>query len=261
MQKYKKTVANLKMQQQQQNLMKKSYRPLKKESVNNVDSLNTLSDDSNVGGITLNDFASGTPLAANSVNGQSFKDRYVKYKDYSGMTSKKISLDKQRSYNDVMKSTSGRDCSEEALESMGDRLLDWFSVVMADTQKRKLNRRNRANQIHFPGDCKREIQWMFSHLNSDEDGQLSLQELYDLENDRSEKCIKPFIDRCDTDKDIFISPLEWCNCFTKLERRCAPGSSRTRGKSNCAPLSDRDVNDVDDEDSEIEGSSDGPLEI
>lgn len=28
-----------------------------------------------------------------------------------------------------------------------------------------------------------------------------------------------------------------------------------------APLSDRDVNDVDDEDSEIEGSSDGPLEI
>ena len=38
------------------------------------------------------------------------------------------------------------DCSEEALESMGDRLLDWFSVVMADTQKRKLNRRNRSNQ-------------------------------------------------------------------------------------------------------------------
>jgi len=38
------------------------------------------------------------------------------------------------------------DCNQEALESMGDRLLDWFSVVMADTQKRKLNRRNRSNQ-------------------------------------------------------------------------------------------------------------------
>ncbi len=33
---------------------------------------------------------------------------------------------------------------------MGDRLLDWFSVVMADTQKRKLNRRSRSNQ----GKCK-----------------------------------------------------------------------------------------------------------
>jgi sparc/osteonectin/cwcv/kazal-like domain-containing proteoglycan (testican) len=53
---------------------------------------------------------------------------------------------------------------------------------------------------HFPGDCKREVQWMFSHLNSDDDGQLSLQELFDLENDRNEKCIKPFLDRCDTDK-------------------------------------------------------------
>jgi len=41
---------------------------------------------------------------------------------------------------------------------------------------------------------------MFTHLNSDEDGQLSLQELFDLENDRNEKCIKPFLDRCDSDK-------------------------------------------------------------
>jgi hypothetical protein len=29
---------------------------------------------------------------------------------------------------------------------MGNRLLDWFSVVMADTQKRKLNRKNRNSQ-------------------------------------------------------------------------------------------------------------------
>ena len=54
--------------------------------------------------------------------------------------------------------------------------------------------------VRFPGECKTEVQWMFQHLNSDDDNQLSLQELFDLENDRNEKCIKPFIDRCDTDK-------------------------------------------------------------
>lgn len=54
--------------------------------------------------------------------------------------------------------------------------------------------------IKFPGYCKLEVQWMFLHLNTDGDGQLSQKELSDLENDRIEKCIKPFIDRCDTDK-------------------------------------------------------------
>lgn len=38
------------------------------------------------------------------------------------------------------------DCTDEALEAMGNRLLDWFQVVMTDTQKRKLNRRNRNSQ-------------------------------------------------------------------------------------------------------------------
>ncbi len=38
------------------------------------------------------------------------------------------------------------DCTAVELESMGNRLLDWFSVVMADTQKRKLNRKNRNSQ-------------------------------------------------------------------------------------------------------------------
>jgi len=38
------------------------------------------------------------------------------------------------------------ECNAEALESMGNRLLDWFSVVMADTQKRKSIRKNRITQ-------------------------------------------------------------------------------------------------------------------
>jgi hypothetical protein len=62
---------------------------------------------------------------------------------------------------------------------------------------------------------------MFQHLDLDADDQLSLQELYDLEHDQSEKCIKPFLDACDADHDIFVSPREWCQCFEKTDRPCA----------------------------------------
>lgn len=74
---------------------------------------------------------------------------------------------------------------------------------------------------HFPGSCKSEVRWMFQHLDLDADDQLSLQELYDLEHDQSEKCIKPFLDACDADHDIFVSPHEWCHCFEKTDRPCA----------------------------------------
>lgn len=40
---------------------------------------------------------------------------------------------------------------------------------------------------------------MYQHLDLDSDGKLSLQELYDLEHDKNEMCIKPFLDTCDAD--------------------------------------------------------------
>lgn len=46
---------------------------------------------------------------------------------------------------------------------------------------------------------------MFKHLDLDADGQLTLQELYDLEHDQNEHCIKPFLDMCDTNR----CDLEW----------------------------------------------------
>ena len=41
---------------------------------------------------------------------------------------------------------------------------------------------------------------MLGHLDSNGDGQLSLKELYSLEHDKYEPCIKPLLDECDTDK-------------------------------------------------------------
>lgn len=67
---------------------------------------------------------------------------------------------------------------------------------------------------------------MFGHLDLDNDDQLSLQELYDLEHDQNERCIKPFLDSCDADRDASVSPKEWCHCFDKTDRPCAAVKSR-----------------------------------
>lgn len=37
-----------------------------------------------------------------------------------------------------------KQCSPSALQTMGNRLLDWFSVVMADTKRRRIHTRNKG---------------------------------------------------------------------------------------------------------------------
>lgn len=51
---------------------------------------------------------------------------------------------------------------------------------------------------------------MFKHLDLDADGQLTLQELYDLEHDQNEHCIKPFLDMCDMNRwTIYCNSVHW----------------------------------------------------
>ncbi|KAJ8957268.1 hypothetical protein NQ318_007832 [Aromia moschata] len=186
-----------------------------------------------------------------------------------------------------------KQCSPVALQAMGNRLLDWFSVVMADSSKRRRPRNKskgnpnitllsklaehtelkfllqpipailrgckqvlmhgreykkegdvKANlketndsrwaekgssilrtttptNPHFPQTCKGEVRWMFQHLDINGDTRLSLKELYDLEHDQSEVCLKPFLQQCDIDRDVIVTPSEWCRCFQRTERPCA----------------------------------------
>ncbi|KAG5891812.1 hypothetical protein JTB14_027775 [Gonioctena quinquepunctata] len=111
-----------------------------------------------------------------------------------------------------------KQCSPAALQAMGNRLLDWFSVVMADSSKRR--RMKNKSKAHFPTACKGEVRWMFQHLDVNIDSKLSLQELYDLEHDQSEVCLKPFLQQCDVDRDVIVTPSEWCRCFQRTERPC-----------------------------------------
>lgn len=105
---------------------------------------------------------------------------------------------------------------------------------MADSKKRRQH--TQKSKAHFPPACKTEAKWMFGHLDLNNDGLLSLQELYDLEHDQNERCIKPFIDTCDLDQDNTINTREWCRCFEKTDRPCAAVRRRianeAMGKSN-----------------------------
>lgn len=69
---------------------------------------------------------------------------------------------------------------------------------------------------------------MFGYLDGNQDRQLSLGELYDLEHNERENCLKPFLDKCDDDRDIFLSASEWCRCFSKADRPCVAMRRRSK---------------------------------
>ncbi|KAG4072900.1 hypothetical protein HA402_006580 [Bradysia odoriphaga] len=154
--------------------------------------------------------------------------KYIKYT--SDKKEQKPDKHKIHGYNDVIekpvpkyfKSASSpkfpsksSECKADQLTAIGNRLLDWFSVIMTDSKKR------RQHSQKSKAACKAEARWMFNHLDLNNDGSLSSQELYDLEHDQNERCIKPFIDTCDLDNNNTISPREWCRCFEKTDRPCA----------------------------------------
>lgn len=107
-------------------------------------------------------------------------------------------------------------CTAAELKTMGDRLLDWFDVLLVDQVRKKASEKN--SKIKLP-DCKPEIAWMFHHLDVDANLKLSRKELYDLEHDQREKCLRQYLENCDEDNDRVINPYEWCTCFDKKSKQ------------------------------------------
>jgi len=152
--------------------------------------------------------------------------KYIKYTKYNKDNFNSVYSNDDRKFNEVIEdkvgyvpATPSVKCSSGSLQAMGNRLLDWFSVVMADSTKRR--RPKPKSKARFSTVCKGEVRWMFQHLDLNGDGKLSLQELYDLEHDQSEICLKPFLQQCDVDRDGIVSPNEWCKCYQRTERPCA----------------------------------------
>jgi len=94
-----------------------------------------------------------------------------------------------------------------------------FAVVLTDQKRKTLDhKRSRKNPVTKIPDCRVEIAWMFHHLDTDGDMQLSLKELYYLEHDEREHCLKPYLNNCDEDRDTFLSAYEWCTCFDRKSK-------------------------------------------
>lgn len=101
-----------------------------------------------------------------------------------------------------------QDCTHEELESMGKRMLKWFTDI-----HRQENQAIGALPSHHVR-CRADVGWMFKLLDGDENNELSVHELQTLEDDRYEHCIKPFLDRCDVGQvDDVLTVDEWCDCF------------------------------------------------
>lgn len=107
-------------------------------------------------------------------------------------------------------------CTSDELEAMGDRLKRWFTVVVRDQQRYKRwgnnKKSSKLDAFKMPL-CEAPTTWMFHHLDVNNDYSLSLKELFELEHDEREKCLKQYLDSCDEDGDTFLNPYEWCSCF------------------------------------------------
>lgn len=189
-----------------------------------------------------NDYITGQkPMKSDS---SQFQPKYKNMGTKTGKNQSKVignppfAEDKQRQkgHNSVLSEkvplpgTNGEksECNAHDLEVMENRLLDWFSVVMSESKKNKSRRRSRGFGVTFPSRCQQEVQWIFVHLDSDVDGRLGLKELHDLEQDAHEHCIKPFLEHCDSNQDVLLTPAEWCACFDQSERPCLSAKSRSR---------------------------------
>ncbi|XP_058813737.1 proteoglycan Cow [Topomyia yanbarensis] len=168
------------------------------------------------GGLTS---SNSVGTSGSSATSRASEDKH-KIRGYNEVLDKPVSKSPKSTNNAARYPTKSIECKPQQLTAIGNRLLDWFSVIMADSKKRRQHQQQK-NKVHFPAACKLEARWMFGHLDLNNDGELSSQELYDLEHDQNERCIKPFIDTCDLDQDNTIDPREWCRCFEKTDRPCA----------------------------------------
>ena len=61
--------------------------------------------------------------------------------------------------------------------------------------------------------CLQPVQWMFNYLDVNNDGVLQDTELADIENVKSEHCMKRFFLECDRNQNGTVEKTEFCRCL------------------------------------------------
>lgn len=129
-------------------------------------------------------------------------------------------IDHQMKINQKASSTQKKSfkCLNKELNEIGQRLFNWFGVILKNQLRNEKIRSTRIlNKIRssLVRDCDEEVNFIFLSLDKNQDLQLSFDELYHLEHDQREKCLKSYIDSCDTNGDQLLNNNEWCNCFNQ----------------------------------------------
>ncbi|XP_037732141.1 proteoglycan Cow isoform X2 [Drosophila subpulchrella] len=260
--KYNKKIS-LDQQQQQQQQQQQAYKDSSNNNImmnsgnimgGNNNDFNTIMNDKEDNNRHYNHINAQYTFTPEEIKYDNKHYKYLKYTAYKKDSKYQEDKHKMRNYNEVVEKqqqkfnkntnlnaypSKSAECKPQQLTAIGNRLLDWFSVIMADSKKRRQH--SQKSKAHFPPACKTEAKWMFGHLDLNNDGQLSLQEMYDLEHDQNERCIKPFIDTCDLDTDSSINTREWCRCFEKTDRPCAAVRRRIAGDFAGAYAPDCDI--------------------
>ncbi|TKR86885.1 hypothetical protein L596_011389 [Steinernema carpocapsae] len=102
------------------------------------------------------------------------------------------------------------ECNVKALHSMGFRMLQWAGAMYHSHDSISTAEMPKHRAV-----CRAEVAWMFTQWDGNNDGELTLRELYPLEADQREKCLKEFLDHCDTEPGTskVITVDEWCDCM------------------------------------------------
>jgi len=123
-------------------------------------------------------------------------------------------------------------CTDEDMESMPGRLVDWFHVLRAEAikiEKRRLRKKRSFSEHEFPmrnltlveaiqdkEGCHLPVPWMFDFLDADKNGKIDMEEMKPVEEVPQEHCMKEFFDACnniDNDEE-YLSRDEFCYCFS-----------------------------------------------
>jgi len=109
--------------------------------------------------------------------------------------------------HDIEPTQADKECTHDELNAIGERMMKWFK----DIHQQEPSADFRLPHHHIS--CLPEVGWMFGRLDGDQSASLTPQELWSIEHDQYEPCLRQFIDRCDQNADQDISADEWCDCF------------------------------------------------
>lgn len=141
----------------------------------------------------------------------------------------------------VMEHDKKQECELSEMAELPTRLIDWFHVLrinekVEDMRIQRIEGEPIMKEENFSDEkmksmytelacsdhkdqkvekavCLKPVQWMFHHLDANGDNHLSASELSDIEDIQNEKCIKPFLQSCDHDKDGKVELAEFCRCL------------------------------------------------